>query len=98
MDDSVAMRNLIVYGSGLREWRDQLIPRATPLASPVTEHGGLTCLNVQFRVFNSVASFHGGVITALALSLLDVAQGMDVRADKKFGPHAGELGTGDGVQ
>ena len=25
MDDSVAIRNLIVNGSGLREWRDQLI-------------------------------------------------------------------------
>jgi hypothetical protein len=31
-------------------------------------------------------------------SLLDVAQGLDVRAVKKFGSHAGELGTGDGVQ
>ena len=37
MDDSVAMRNLILNGSGLRKWRDQLIPRATPSAFPVTE-------------------------------------------------------------
>src|SRR5262249_20703223 len=34
MDDSVAMYNLIVNGSGLREWRDQLIPRATPFCLP----------------------------------------------------------------
>jgi hypothetical protein len=31
-------------------------------------------------------------------SLLDVGQGLDVRAVKKFGSHAGELRTGDGVQ
>src|SRR5438128_12174307 len=31
-------------------------------------------------------------------SLLDVAQGMELRAVKKFGSHAGQLGTGDGVQ
>src|SRR6266852_2781574 len=30
--------------------------------------------------------------------LLDVAQGMELRAVKKFGSHAGQLGTGDGVQ
>ena len=30
-------------------------------------------------------------------SLLDVAQGMELRAVKKFGSHAGQLGTGDGV-
>src|SRR5215470_10067604 len=41
MDDSVAMRNLIVNGSGLREWHDQFIPRATlSFLAPVTEHGG----------------------------------------------------------
>src|SRR5216684_3790803 len=31
-------------------------------------------------------------------SLLDVAQRMELRAVKKFGSHAGQLGTGDGVQ
>jgi hypothetical protein len=31
-------------------------------------------------------------------SLLDVAQGMELRAVRKFGSHAGQLGTGDGVQ
>src|SRR5262244_1033027 len=37
-----------------------------PFASPVTEHGGLTCLNVQFGLLSSVGSVHGGIITARA--------------------------------
>ena len=31
-------------------------------------------------------------------SVLDVAQGMELRAVQEFGSHAGPLGTGDGVQ
>src|SRR5215469_4103881 len=71
MDDSVAMRNLIVNGSSLRKWRDQLIPQATPSCLPSHEHGELTCLNVQFGVFSFVASFHGDIITARALPKLE---------------------------
>ena len=71
MDDSVDMRNLIVNGLGLREWRDQLIPRVTRLASPGPEHGELTRLVVPFQVFSSVASFHGGTDTARAVPELE---------------------------
>jgi hypothetical protein len=37
MDDSVAMRSLIVNGSGLREWRDQLFREPRLLSFPFIE-------------------------------------------------------------
>jgi hypothetical protein len=70
MDDSVAIRNLIVsLGSA---WNGVINSFRGPrrLSSPVTEHGELTCLNGQFGVLSSVASFDG-VIAARALPKLE---------------------------
>ena len=46
-------------------------PRGRPVAAARCCFGELTCLNVQFGVFSSVGSFHGGIITARALPKLE---------------------------
>ena len=46
-------------------------PKRRPVAAARCCFGELTCLNVQFGVFSSVASFHGGIITARALPKLE---------------------------
>lgn len=54
-------------------------------------------VHLMMRRGRKIAKVGNGAETGCC-PLLDVAQGVELRAVTKFGSHAGQLATGDGVQ
>jgi hypothetical protein len=74
---SICLRALLIplLAIATLAWRvstaEQSETEGRPVAAARCCFGELTCLNVQFGVLSSVASFHGGIISARALPKLE---------------------------